>query len=89
MPVEHTLPFNRNLLITTPKTIHLQTSTGDKTIFECESADGIVNACAVPGNSSLVAIADSQGVILHDTTQPRAKKHRLKGGNVSSTELAM
>ncbi|KAJ4333134.1 hypothetical protein N0V87_007863 [Didymella glomerata] len=80
MPVEHSLPFNRNLLITTPDSIHLRTPAGDKTVFECQSADGIVNACAAPNNSSLLAIADSHGVTLHDTAQPREKKHKLKGG---------
>lgn len=89
MPVEHALPFDRNLLITTPKAIHLRTLAGDKTIFECESADGIVYACAAPGNSSLLAIADSHGVILHDTTQPRERKHKLKGASVSRNDLAM
>jgi hypothetical protein len=86
MPVEHSLPFNRNLLITTPDSIHLRTPAGDKTVFECQSADGIVNACAAPNNSSLLAIADSHGVTLHDTAQPREKKHKLKGGGVSSKD---
>ncbi|KAF3035044.1 hypothetical protein E8E11_001029 [Didymella keratinophila] len=80
MPVEHSLSFDRNLLITTPNSIHLRTPAGDKTVFECESDDGIVNACAAPDNSSLLAIADSHGVLLHDAAQPRNRKHKLKGG---------
>ncbi|KAF3033135.1 hypothetical protein E8E12_001616 [Didymella heteroderae] len=79
MPVEHTLPFNRNLLITTPKAIHLRAPTSNKTVFECESADGIVNASAAPDNSSLLAIADGHGVILLDTAHPRVRSHELKG----------
>lgn len=89
MPVEHSLPFGRNLLITTSNSIHLRTSAGDKTIFECASADGIVNACAAPDNSSLLAIADSHGVLMHDTAQPRNKKHKLKDSSVSISELSM
>lgn len=83
MPVEHTLPFERNLLITTPNAIYLRSQTSDKVVFECKSVDGIVSACAATDNSSLLAVADSQVVILHDTAQPREKKHKLNGGGVS------
>lgn len=89
MPVEHSLPFGRNLLITTSNSIHLQTPTGDKTIFECASAGGIVNACAAPDNSSLLAIADSHGVLVHDTAQPRDEKHKLKDSSVSNKDPSM
>ncbi|KAF1923371.1 uncharacterized protein M421DRAFT_406859, partial [Didymella exigua CBS 183.55] len=81
MPVEHSLPFNYNLLITTPNTVLLRTLQGDQTIFECESANGIVNARAATNNSSLLAIADRHVVILHNTARPREKKHRLTGGS--------
>jgi hypothetical protein len=87
MPIGHSLPFDRDLLITTPNSIHLRTPAGDKTVFECQSADGIVTACAAPDNSSLLAIADGHGVILHDTAHPRDKIHKLKGSSVSSDAL--
>lgn len=85
MPVEHNLPFERNLLITTPNTVHLRSQTGDRVVFQCESADGIAKAYAATDNSSVLAIADSQVVVLHDTTRPREKKHKLSGGDVSSS----
>lgn len=84
MPVEHNLPFERNMLITTPNAIHQRSRAGDMIVFQCESADGIVNARAATDNSSLLAVADSQVVVLHDIAQMREKKHMLKGGEASN-----
>ncbi len=83
MPVEHSLPFERSLFIATPNAIHLRSQTGANVIFECESAEGITNARVSTDNSSLIAIADSQVVLLHDTARKREKRLRLKGGGVS------
>ncbi|KAF2621299.1 hypothetical protein BU25DRAFT_483102 [Macroventuria anomochaeta] len=83
MPVEHSLPFERSLFIVTPNAIHLHSQTGAKIIFECESTDGIINARVAANNSSLLAVTDSQIVVLHDTTRIRVKKHKLKGGDAT------
>jgi hypothetical protein len=82
MLVEHNLPFQRNLLIT-PDAIHLYSKNGDRVLFECEAADGIVNARVAPDNSSLLAIASRQIVLLHDTIHSREKQHKLEGKGVS------
>ncbi|KAF3004352.1 hypothetical protein E8E13_009686 [Curvularia kusanoi] len=79
MPVEHSLPFHQNLLVTTPNTIYLFSRAGKRVLFECESAHGIVSARAAPDNSSLLAVASRQIVLLHDTKQPREEKHKLEG----------
>lgn len=83
MLVEHSLPFQRNLLITTPDAIHLYSQKGDRVLFDCEGADGIVNARAAPDNSSLLAIASRQIVLLHDTIHSREKQHKLEGKEVN------
>lgn len=83
MLVEHNLPSERNLLITTPDAIHLYSKNGDRVLFECEGSDGIVNARAAPDNSSLLAIASRQIVLLHDTIHSREKQHKLEGKGVS------
>jgi hypothetical protein len=83
MLVEHNLPFQRNLLITTPNTIHVFSQNGDRILFECEATDGIVNAHAAPDNSSLLAIASRQIILLHDTIHSREKQHKLEGEGVS------
>ncbi|KAF1354553.1 hypothetical protein EJ07DRAFT_158453 [Lizonia empirigonia] len=81
MPVEQTLPFERSLFITTPNAIHLRSRTSSKLLFACESADGIVTARAPADNSSVLAVADSQVVILYDTTREQRTKHKLRGGD--------
>lgn len=85
MPVEHNLPFARSLFIATPNAIHWLSQTGGKLLFECESADGVVSTRASADDSGVLAVADSQVVILHDITREREKKHKLKGGDVSET----
>lgn len=86
MPVEHNLPSERSLFIATPSAIHLRSQAADKIVFECEGVDGIINARASTDNSSLLAVADSQVVILHDIRRQRDKKHKPKGGDVSQTD---
>lgn len=88
MLVEPSLPFQRNLLITTPNAIHQYSQAGDRVLFECEATDGIANARAAPDNSSLLAIASHQIVLLHDTIHSREEHCKLQGKGVSvpSTE---
>jgi hypothetical protein len=84
MPLEHRLPFKHNLFIATPNSIYLHSQAGDKVLFQCDSSNGIVNALASRDNNGLLAVADSQIVILHDTARNRDRKHKLKGGDVTS-----
>jgi hypothetical protein len=83
MPAEHNLPSQRSLIVVTSNAIHLHSQTEDKVIFECESADGIVKAQTSSDNSGMLAIADSQIILLYDIGKERKKRHKLKGGDVS------
>ena len=82
MPVEHSLPFQRNLFIATPNAIYQRSQTGNKLLFSCDCAEGIVNARVSTNNSGVLAVADGQIVVLYDATRERKKKHILKGGDV-------
>lgn len=76
------LPFEQSLFVTTPNKIYLRTQLARETLFECETANGIVNARASKNNSSLFAIADGQVVILHDASRTKDRKYKLKSGDV-------
>ncbi|KAF1949947.1 hypothetical protein CC80DRAFT_554848 [Byssothecium circinans] len=71
------LPADTSLLVATPGAIHSYSRSSQKPLFEC-ATDGIVNARAARDNSSLLAIADSHLVILHDSERRRDRKYRLK-----------
>ncbi|KAF2202517.1 WD40 repeat-like protein, partial [Delitschia confertaspora ATCC 74209] len=83
MATSRTLPIPHNLLITTPSTIYLYSHSTTKTLFECSETSGILTVKAARDNSGLLAIADSQLVILHDITQGTDRKHTLKRGDGS------
>ena len=87
MANNHELPFDRNLFIATPKAIHLRSQIAERKLFECESADGIVNARASTNNSSFFAVADWQVVILHNAKPDADKKYKLRNGDVRRIEL--
>ena len=73
---------DRNLFIVTPSSIHLQSQLADRTVFECQTLDGIVNARASKDESGLFAVADGHVVILHEATRGKSRKYKLKTGNV-------
>ncbi|KAI4653306.1 hypothetical protein J4E93_001068 [Alternaria ventricosa] len=75
------LPFDQSLFVATPNAIYLRSQLARKKLFECETANGIVNARASKDNSSLFAVADSQVVILHDATRSKDRKYKLKNGD--------
>jgi hypothetical protein len=82
MATFQTSPLDQNLFVATPNAIHLRSQLGRKTLFECETANGIVNARASKDNSSLFAVADGQVVILHDATRGQDRKYKLRNGDV-------
>ncbi|KAG9187761.1 hypothetical protein G6011_05632 [Alternaria panax] len=75
------LPFEQSLFVATPNAIHSRTQLAHETLFECETANGIVNARASKDNRSLFAVADGQVVILHDATRVKDRKYKLKSGD--------
>lgn len=76
------LPADYNLFIATPDSIHYRSWSTQKLLFEC-AKDGIVNARAAKDNSSLLAIADSHLVLLHDPARGDDRKYRLSSAEVS------
>jgi hypothetical protein len=73
--------LEQSLFITTPKTISHRSWLGNKTLFDCDTADGVVNARVSRDNSSLFAVADSHIVILCDAARG-SKTYKLKRGDV-------
>ncbi|KAF2641745.1 hypothetical protein P280DRAFT_424235, partial [Massarina eburnea CBS 473.64] len=73
------LPINSSLFIATPGAIQAYSRSGQKPLCEC-ATDGIVNARAAKDNSSLIAVADSHLVILHDSARGHDRKYRLNNG---------
>jgi hypothetical protein len=82
MPTTYQLPPSTSLFVVTPGAIHTYNQS-QQSLFECTTA-GIVNAKAAQDNSSLLAVADSHLVILHDSTHRNDRKYRLKGADVRS-----
>lgn len=82
------LPADFHLFISTPGAVHSYHGAASELLFEC-ATDGIVNACAAKDNSSLLAVADSRLVILHDATRGADRKYRLKSGEVSGDSASI
>ena len=76
------------MFITTPNVIQLRSQLSNRTLFECETPDGIVNARASKDNSSLFAVADAHIVILYNAAKGKDKKYKLKSGDVSALSIA-
>lgn len=81
-PHEHSL-----FIVTSNKIIH-HASSVKEALFECEYAGSIVNARASKDNSSVVAVADSQVVILYDAAHRKDKTYKLKNGHVGRRQDA-
>lgn len=77
------LPACRHLIVTTTRGVFTWGSHGVKEIFHSGSG-GIVAARKARNGSSLLAVADSQVVILHDTRKGMQKSYKLRGSDVRS-----
>lgn len=76
------LPACRHLIVTTTRGVFTWGSHGVKEIFHSGSG-GIVAARKARNGSSLLAVADSQVVILHDTRKGMQKSYKLRASDVS------
>ena len=76
-------PESHQLIITTAKGVYTWSSHGITEIFRSGSA-GIVAARKVTNGSGLLAVADSQVVLLHDINKGMQRSYRLKGSDVST-----
>lgn len=77
----HDLPPCRHLIVTTTRGVFTWGSHGINEIFHSGSG-GIVAARKARNGSSLLAVADSQVVILHDTRKGMQKSYKLRGSDV-------
>ncbi|MCJ1463723.1 hypothetical protein MMC07_002332 [Pseudocyphellaria aurata] len=74
------LPPCRHLIVTTTKGVFTWGSHGIKEVFHSGSG-GIVAARKARNGSSLLAVADSQVVVLHDTRKGMQKSYKLRGSD--------
>lgn len=74
-------PSNR-LIITTKKGVYIWDVYGITEIFRSGS-EGIVAAKKVANGSEMLAVADSQVVVLHDINRGMQRSYRLKASDVS------
>ncbi|KAF2148800.1 hypothetical protein K461DRAFT_232312, partial [Myriangium duriaei CBS 260.36] len=83
------IPCNHHLLITTPGAIYAWDRTGVRKIFK-SSKNGILAAKASKDGSNVLAVADSQVVILHDCRRRREESWGLSSsdGHVRLLEYA-
>ena len=74
-------PRSHHLIVTTAKGVFTWSSHGVKEIFRSGS-EGIVAAKKASNGSGLLAVADSQVVVLHDVNKGMQRSYRLKGSDV-------
>jgi hypothetical protein len=78
------MPSNQHLLITTQKQVLSWDCNGIDSIFESGS-EGILAARQAKDDQALLAIADSQVVILHNAAGRHERTYRLKGTDVGTS----
>lgn len=75
-------PKSHHLIITTTKAVLAWTSAGTAKLFRSASG-GIVAAKRAPDGSGILAVADSQVVVLHDIKKGmRRRSYKLRGSEV-------
>lgn len=84
--IEPWFPRSHHLVITTTRGVYTWGRNGVTEIFRSGSG-GIVAAKKAQNGSSLLAVADSQVVVLHDTEKGMQKSYKLKGSDVCTRAL--
>jgi hypothetical protein len=79
--VQLAFPPSHHLIITTNKNIYSWDSRGLSGLFRSGS-EGIVAAKKAKDGSGILAVADSQVVVLHDVKRGMERSYRLKGADV-------
>jgi len=74
-------PASLQAIVTTARGVYSWTADGVKEIFHSGSG-GIVAAKKTSGPGGLLAVADSQVVVLHDVKKGMQQSYRLKGTEV-------
>ncbi|KAI4124971.1 MAG: hypothetical protein LQ347_005529, partial [Umbilicaria vellea] len=78
--IEPSFPLAHYLVVTTTRGVYTWDRNGVTEIFRSGSG-GIVAAKKAHNGSSLLAVADSQVVVLHDTEKGMQKSYKLKGSD--------
>lgn len=81
MHAAFSFPSSHHLIVTTAKSVFTLGSHGVTEIFRSGSK-GIVAAKRASNGSDLLAVADSQVVVLHDINRGMQKSYRLRGSDV-------
>lgn len=74
-------PPSYRLIVTTTKGVYSWDMNGVTELFRSRS-EGIVAARKLTGHDEMLAVADSQVVILHDIKKGMQRSYRLKGNEV-------
>ena len=76
------IPSSYQVLVTTSRGVYSWASSGICEVFRSGSG-GIVGAKKLSGDGDLLAVADSQVVVLHNVKAGMQQSYRLKGTDVS------
>ena len=76
-------PPTHRLIVTTTRGVYAWDMDGVTELFRSGS-EGIVAARKLSGTGEMLAVADSQVVVLHDMKKGMQKSYRLKGSEVCS-----
>ena len=77
-------PPQHHLIVTTTRGVYIWDAHGVTEIFRSGS-EGIVAAKRVTSGSEMLAVADSQVVVLHEFNGGLQRSYRLKGSEVSTS----
>jgi len=81
-------PHAHQLIVTTTKGVYAWSMSGVVELFRSGS-QGIVAARKISDRDGMLAVADSQLVVLHDINKGMQKSYRLKGTEVCETLLGL
>lgn len=81
-------PSSHQLIITTPRSVFIWSKNGILPVFQ-SGTGGIVAARKTAKGGELLAVADSQVVLLHDMKRGNKRSYRLKGSDVRARLLAI
>lgn len=74
-------PDSHHLIITTPRSVFVWSRDGILPVFQ-SATKGIVAARKTAKGGELLAVADSQVVLLHDMKKGNERTYKLKGSDV-------
>ena len=81
-------PLANRLIITTKKGVYIWDAYGITEVFRSGS-EGIVAAKKIVIGNDMLAVADSQVVVLHDIGGGLQRSYRLKGSDVGSSDKSV